>query len=145
MAQLPDVVYKLARLTRSAGTDVSGKMLAVATEDVTPPFRSRSASTASRTPSATSSPRRKRVEAQGTRVRYLNIGDPVAFGFKTPPHLIAAVERAMRDGHNGYGPSPGIAPAREAVAARIHVARLPGLGRSRVHHGRHVGRRSSSR
>jgi alanine-synthesizing transaminase len=57
------------------------------------------------------------VEARGTRVRYLNIGDPVAFGFQTPPHLIEAVERAMRDGQNGYLPSPGIAPAREAIAA----------------------------
>src|SRR4029077_12626278 len=37
-------------------------------------------------------------------------------GFKTPPHLITAVERAMRDGHNHYGPSSGIAPARQAVA-----------------------------
>jgi alanine-synthesizing transaminase len=59
----------------------------------------------------------QKVEAQGTRVRYLNIGDPVAFGFRTPPHLIAAVERAMRDSHNTYGPSAGIAEAREAVAA----------------------------
>jgi len=58
-----------------------------------------------------------KVEAAGTRVRYLNIGDPVAFGFQTPPHLVAAVERAMRDGHNNYGPSPGIAAARDAVAA----------------------------
>jgi aspartate/methionine/tyrosine aminotransferase len=57
------------------------------------------------------------VEARGTRVRYLNIGDPVAFGFKTPEHLIEAAQRAMREGHNGYLPSPGIAPAREAVAA----------------------------
>ena len=58
-------------------------------------------------------------------MRYLNIGDPVAFGFKTPPHLIAAVERAMRDGHNGYGPSPGIAPAREAVAAEYTTRGFP--------------------
>ena len=58
-----------------------------------------------------------KVEAAGTRVRYLNIGDPIAFGFKTPAHLIDAVERALRDGHNNYGPSAGIAPAREAVAA----------------------------
>jgi len=58
----------------------------------------------------------QRVEAAGTRVRYLNIGDPVAFGFNTPPHLLDAVNRAMRDGHNTYGPSAGIAPAREAVA-----------------------------
>ena len=47
----------------------------------------------------------------------LNIGDPVAFGFNTPPHLLAAVEKAMRDGHNTYGPSAGIPAAREAVAA----------------------------
>ena len=58
----------------------------------------------------------QRVEAAGTKVRYLNIGDPVAFGFRTPPHLVDAVDRAMRDGHNTYGPSAGIAPAREAVA-----------------------------
>jgi alanine-synthesizing transaminase len=59
----------------------------------------------------------QRVEAAGTRVRYLNIGDPVAFGFKTPAHLVDAVERALRDGHNHYGPSAGIPSAREAVAA----------------------------
>lgn len=58
----------------------------------------------------------RKVEATGRRVRYLNIGDPVAFGFRTPPHMIEAVERAMRDGDNGYVPSAGIMPAREAVA-----------------------------
>ena len=59
----------------------------------------------------------ERVEAAGTKVRYLNIGDPVAFGFKTPAHLVEAVARALREGHNGYGPSAGILSAREAVAA----------------------------
>lgn len=59
----------------------------------------------------------KRVEASGRKVRYLNIGDPVSFGFKPPVHLIEAVERALRDGHNGYGPSAGLLSAREAVAA----------------------------
>ena len=58
----------------------------------------------------------RKVEAAGRRVRYLNIGDPITFGFRTPPHMIEAVERAMRDGHNGYQPSAGILPAREAVA-----------------------------
>ena len=57
-----------------------------------------------------------RVEAEGTRVRYLNVGNPPAFGFQPAPHLIEAVERAMRNGENGYGPSPGISPAREAIA-----------------------------
>src|SRR6186713_224644 len=50
-------------------------------------------------------------------VRYLNIGDPVAFGFKTPSHIVEAAVTAMRDGHNGYLASAGILPAREAVAA----------------------------
>lgn len=59
----------------------------------------------------------KKVEAAGRRVRYLNIGDPNQFGFLTPPHLIEAVAKAMRDGHNGYTASPGIVEAREAVAA----------------------------
>ena len=66
-----------------------------------------------------------RVEASGRHVRYLNIGDPVAFGFSTPPHLIAAVERALHDGHNGYGPSPGIASGREAVAAEYTARGFP--------------------
>src|SRR5262245_54519670 len=56
------------------------------------------------------------VEARGLEVRYLNIGDPVAFGFQTPQHLIAAAERAMRDGRNGYLPSQGIFEGRQAVA-----------------------------
>jgi alanine-synthesizing transaminase len=59
----------------------------------------------------------QRVEAAGRRVRYLNVGNPPAFGFQPPPHLVEAVERAMRDGANGYSPSPGIAPARESIAA----------------------------
>lgn len=58
----------------------------------------------------------KKVEAVGRTVRYLNIGDPVQFGFQPPAHLIEAVERALRDGHNGYVPSSGIEPARQAVA-----------------------------
>lgn len=59
----------------------------------------------------------KKVEQAGMAVRYLNIGDPNQFGFLTPPHLIEAVVKAMRDGHNGYAPSPGITAAREAAAA----------------------------
>jgi alanine-synthesizing transaminase len=67
----------------------------------------------------------RRVEAAGTPVRYLNIGDPITFGFQTPPHLVAAVERALHDGHNGYAPSVGIAPAREAVADECERRGMP--------------------
>src|SRR5215472_13893052 len=67
----------------------------------------------------------RKVEESGRRVRYLNIGDPVPFGFSTPPHLVDSVERAVRDGHNGYGPSPGILSAREAVARDYARKGLP--------------------
>jgi alanine-synthesizing transaminase len=59
----------------------------------------------------------KAVERRGLKVDYLNIGDPIPFGFKTPQALVETVTRAMLDGANNYVPSPGIAPAREAVAA----------------------------
>jgi alanine-synthesizing transaminase len=67
----------------------------------------------------------KKVEAAGLKVRYLNIGDPITFGFTTPPHMIEAVERAMRDGRNGYAASAGILPAREAVAAECVQRGMP--------------------
>jgi alanine-synthesizing transaminase len=67
----------------------------------------------------------RKVEATGKTVRYLNIGDPVIFGFETPPHMIEAVARALRDGHNGYAPSVGILPAREAVAAELSRRGMP--------------------
>jgi alanine-synthesizing transaminase len=67
----------------------------------------------------------KKVEESGRRVRYLNIGDPIPFGFRTPPHLIEAVNRAMADGHNGYTPSPGIPAAREAAAAELSSRGMP--------------------
>lgn len=73
----------------------------------------------------------RKVEAAGRTVRYLNIGDPIPFGFHTPPHLIEAVERAMRDGHNGYTPSVGVTPAREAVAAEYEQRGMP-VGPDRV-------------
>jgi alanine-synthesizing transaminase len=59
----------------------------------------------------------RKAEAAGKRIHYLNTGDPVAFGFTTPPHMVEAVERALRNGENGYGPSVGLLEAREAVAA----------------------------
>ena len=67
----------------------------------------------------------RKIEASGRTVRYLNIGDPIIFGFQTPPHMIEAVERAMHDGDNGYAPSVGILKAREAVAAECVQRGMP--------------------
>ena len=76
------------------------------------------------------------MEAAGRKVRYLNIGDPITFGFKTPPHLIEAVERAMRDGHNGYAPSVGIAAGARSGGRRVRPARHAGDAGPRRHHRR---------
>jgi alanine-synthesizing transaminase len=67
----------------------------------------------------------RKVEAAGRKVRYLNIGDPIIFGFRTPPHMIDAAERAMVDGFNGYAPSVGILAAREAVTAECVQRGMP--------------------
>lgn len=58
----------------------------------------------------------RKAEAAGKKIHYLNTGDPVAFGFQPPAHMVEAVHKALRDGENGYGPSVGLTAAREAVA-----------------------------
>jgi len=55
------------------------------------------------------------VAAQGRKVLPLNVGDPLSFDFQTPPHIIDAVYRAMREGKNGYAPSPGVPEALQAI------------------------------
>src|ERR1700735_5148772 len=67
------------------------------------------------------------VIAQGHKVLPLNVGDPLNFDFRTPPHIIEAAYKAMRDGKNGYAPSPGIPEALEAIrgeAARKGITTL---------------------
>src|SRR5712691_8862023 len=55
------------------------------------------------------------VIQQGHKVLPLNVGDPLNFDFQTPPHIIEAAYKAMRDGKNGYAPSPGIPEALDAI------------------------------
>ena len=56
-----------------------------------------------------------KVIRQGHNVLPLNIGDPLAFDFQTPVHMIEAVHKAMRDGKNGYAPSSGASEALQAI------------------------------
>ena len=56
------------------------------------------------------------LQSQGKDVINLGIGQP---DFPTPPHIVEAAIKALRDGHHGYTPATGIAPLREAVAADI--------------------------
>lgn len=57
------------------------------------------------------------LEAEGRDIINLGIGQP---DFPTPPHIVEAAVKALRDGHHGYTPATGILPLREAVAADLH-------------------------
>ena len=61
--------------------------------------------------------RAEALARQGRDIINLGIGQP---DFKTPPHIVEAAIRALKDGHHGYTPAPGIPALREAVAADIH-------------------------
>ena len=57
----------------------------------------------------------EQVAKTGREMLYLNIGDPNKFDFATPPHMIAAVHRAMLANACGYTASSGIPEARDAI------------------------------
>ena len=45
-----------------------------------------------------------KAEASGRKIHFLNTGDPIAFGFEAPAHMVEAVQKSLRDGEHGYGP-----------------------------------------
>jgi aspartate/methionine/tyrosine aminotransferase len=55
----------------------------------------------------------RKLEAQGRNIVHLEIGEP---DFPTPPNIVEAAEKALRDGYTHYTPAGGLMPARQAVA-----------------------------
>jgi aspartate aminotransferase/aminotransferase len=49
-------------------------------------------------------------------VIHLELGEPDS---PTPPHIVEAASRSLRDERQGYGPGSGIPELREAIAARV--------------------------
>ena len=64
--------------------------------------------------------RATRLQQQGRSIINLGIGQP---DFPTPPHIVEAAVKALRDGQHGYTPANGILPLREAVAADMALRR----------------------
>ena len=60
--------------------------------------------------------RAEALAREGRDIINLGIGQP---DFKSPGHVVDAAIKALRDGHHGYTPSPGIPELREAVAEDI--------------------------
>ncbi len=56
------------------------------------------------------------LQRAGKDIINLGIGQP---DFPTPPHIVEAAVKALRDGAHGYTPATGILPLREAVAAYV--------------------------
>jgi aspartate/methionine/tyrosine aminotransferase len=54
------------------------------------------------------------LQRQGRDIINLGIGQP---DFPTPPHIVEAGVKALRDGHHGYTPATGLLALREAIAA----------------------------
>ena len=59
----------------------------------------------------------KTLEMQGHDVINLSIGQP---DFLTPPHVVEAGIKALRDGHHGYTLGKGIIEVRQAIASDLH-------------------------
>ena len=58
------------------------------------------------------------VRRSGKKILYLNIGDPVKYGFDTPDHIKDALKKAVDTGMNYYSASEGVKELREAVAEK---------------------------
>ncbi len=58
----------------------------------------------------------KALEAQGKNIVHLHIGAP---DFNTPPNIVEAGEKALRDGWHKYTPANGLPDLREAVCEDI--------------------------
>lgn len=60
----------------------------------------------------------KKLEKDGQKITYLNIGDPVQYGFQPPENVKDAFVNAVKKGQNYYAASEGLAELRDAIAQK---------------------------
>ena len=66
----------------------------------------------------------RKYEATGKQIIYLNIGDPVKYGFNTPDHIKQALIDAVKNNENYYTESEGLPELRRAI---VHKEKQKGL------------------
>ena len=60
----------------------------------------------------------RKLEKQGKKITYLNIGDPLQYGFQPPENVKEALMKAIKDGQNYYAVSEGLPELREEIAKK---------------------------
>ena len=66
----------------------------------------------------------RKVEQSGMKVDYLNIGDPVQFGFQPPDNVKQALINSINKGENYYSTSEGLFELREEIAKKENAKGL---------------------
>ncbi len=66
----------------------------------------------------------RKVEQKGMQVDYLNIGDPVQFGFQPPNNVKQALIDAINKGENYYSSSEGLLELRQEIAKKENAKGL---------------------
>ena len=66
----------------------------------------------------------RKVEQSGMKVDYLNIGDPVQFGFQPPDNVKQALINSINKGENYYSTSEGLLELREEIAKKENAKGL---------------------
>lgn len=66
----------------------------------------------------------RKVEQKGMKVDYLNIGDPVQFGFQPPDNVKQAFIDAVSRGDNFYASSEGLLELRQEIAKKENAKGL---------------------
>ena len=66
----------------------------------------------------------RKVEQSGMTVDYLNIGDPVQFGFQPPSNVKQALIDSINKGENYYSTSEGLLELREEIAKKENLKGL---------------------
>ena len=61
-----------------------------------------------------------KLEKQGKKIQYLNIGDPVLYGFQPPDNVKEALIKAIQKGENYYAPSEGLPELRDLISQKEH-------------------------
>lgn len=60
----------------------------------------------------------RKLERQGREITYLNIGDPLQYGFQPPENVKEALVKAVKEGQNYYAVSEGLPELRQEIAKK---------------------------